>query len=288
MTRVCVEIGGNVDEVVRVLWDLGNAGSRATVGDAGGSLETPCGGGADATPAAGTQGAAGSDEPAAGEWTEALAGEYLAGLDAAARGLARHVWRAGEAGIHRSALCQRTELTPGELRALLMRMGHGLRRLRRERGLARPRPVAANSPLQSYFVDPGFAAAARSGMFDERTSQQLADGGGASGSRRNCRFSRIPPILTPGNEEHRHAAAYRCQPHPHLPPPLPLSFPTSYAPAVLKASAGSPAGSAAAVSARLLRRAAPTWPSARTATGSPEISTPASGPFSGAGSAGRN
>ena len=67
-------------------------------------------------------------EPAAGEWTEALAGEYLAGLDPAARGL--------------------------------------------------PRPVAANNPLQSYFVDPGFAAAARSRMFDERMLHQLADGGG--------------------------------------------------------------------------------------------------------------
>ena len=180
MTRVRVEIEGSADEVVRVLWDLGKAGGKATVGDAGGSLETSSGSGDDATPAVGARGAAGSDEPAAGEWTEALAGEYLAGLDAAARGLAQHVWRAGAAGIHRSALCQRTELTPGELRALLMRMGHALRRLQRERGLALPRPVAANSPLQSYFVDPGFAAAARSWMFDERTSQQLADGAGRS------------------------------------------------------------------------------------------------------------
>ena len=180
MTRVSVEIEGSADEVVRVLWDLGNAGGHATVGDAGGSLETPCGGGDDATPAAGTQGAAGTHEPARREWTEALAGEYLAGLEPVGRRMARHVWRAGEAGIHRSILCQRTELTPGELRALLMRMGHGLRRLQRERGLALPRPVAANSPLQSYFVDPDFAAAARSRMFDEGTSHQLADGGGRS------------------------------------------------------------------------------------------------------------
>ena len=178
MTQVRVEIEGSADEVVRVLWDLGNAGRDATVGDAGGSLETPAGSGADATPAVGARGAAGYDERAAGEWTEALAGEYLAGLEPAARRMARHVWRAGEAGIHRSALCQRTELTPGDLRALLMRMGHALRRLQRGRGLALPRPVAANSPLQSYFVDPGFAAAARSQMFDERISHRLADGAG--------------------------------------------------------------------------------------------------------------
>ena len=66
--------------------------------------------------------------------------------------MARHVWRAGEAGIHRSALCRSAELTPAELRSLLMRMGHALRRFQRERGLALPRPVAANSPLQSYFA----------------------------------------------------------------------------------------------------------------------------------------
>ncbi len=40
------------------------------------------------------------------------------------------------------------------------------------------RPVAANSPLQSYFVDPDFAAVAASWMFGERTPRQLADGEG--------------------------------------------------------------------------------------------------------------
>ena len=48
-----------------------------------------------------------------------------------------------------------------------MRMGHSLRRFQRERGQALPRPVAANSPLQSYFIDPGFAAAASAPMFSE-------------------------------------------------------------------------------------------------------------------------
>ena len=79
--------------------------------------------------------------------------------------MALQVWRAGAAGIHRSALCQRTELTPGELRSLLMRMGHALRRFQRERGVTLSRPVAANSPLQSYFVDSGFAAVATSHAF---------------------------------------------------------------------------------------------------------------------------
>ena len=59
-------------------------------------------------------------------------------------------WRGG---IHRSVLCQRAELTPEELRALLMRMGHALRRLRRERGLALPRPVVdAAKPVISVIM----------------------------------------------------------------------------------------------------------------------------------------
>ena len=166
MTQLRVGIEGSADEVVQVLWDLGNASRHVTVSDVGGSLETPTGSGDDATPATGIQGATGSHETAVGEWTEVLAGGFLAGLDPAARRMARHVWRAGEAGIHRSALCQRTELTPGELRALLMRVGHALRRFQQKHGVALSRPVVANSPLQSYFVDPDFAAAARSQMFD--------------------------------------------------------------------------------------------------------------------------
>ena len=74
--------------------------------------------------------------------------------------------RAGERGIHRNTLCQRTDLTPVELRSLLMRMGRALGRFQRERGMALPRPMAANSPLRSYFVDPEFAAVA-SDLFNE-------------------------------------------------------------------------------------------------------------------------
>ena len=40
------------------------------------------------------------------------------------------------------------------------------------------RPVVGNSPLQSYFVDPEFAAVAASQMFGERTVDELADGAG--------------------------------------------------------------------------------------------------------------
>ena len=176
MTQMRVEIEGRADEVVRVLWRLGSAGRHTTTGGAGGSMETPEDNSDDATAATETPGASGSDEAAAAEWTEALAGEFLAGLDPMAREMALHVWRAGEVGIHRSALCQRAELTPAELGSLLMRMGHALRRFQRECGVTLSRPVAANSPLQSYLVDPGFAAAANSQMFEERRREQLADG----------------------------------------------------------------------------------------------------------------
>ena len=104
-----------------------------------------------------------------------LARDFLSGLQPAARRMALHVWRAGAAGIHRSVLCQRTELTPAELRSLLMRMGHALRRFQREWGMILSRPVTANSPLQSYLVDPDFAAAAHQ-MFVERTPRRLVDG----------------------------------------------------------------------------------------------------------------
>ena len=179
MTQMSVEIEGSADEVVRVLRQLGNAGRAAPAGVGVGSTETPAGNGVDATSATGTRGAAGSDEAAPAEWTEAMAGEYLAGLEPVARRMALHVWRAGEVGIHRSVLCRHAELTPGELRSLLMRMGHALRRFQRARGVTLPRPVASNSPLQSYFVDPEFAAVANSQMFDERMRQPLVEGAGA-------------------------------------------------------------------------------------------------------------
>ncbi len=70
------------------------------------------------------------------------------------------------------------ELKPRDLSLLVMRMGRALRQFQRERGVILSRPVGANSPLRSYFVDPEFAAAANSQMFDERVGQPLADGSG--------------------------------------------------------------------------------------------------------------
>ena len=178
MTQMRVEIEGSADEVVRVLKQLGSAGRNATADGAGGSMEAPAGSGDDATPAAGTQGVAEPHETSPAERTEALAGEFLAGLEPATRRMALHVWRAGAAGIHRSALCQRAELTPVELRALSMRMGRALARFQREWGMILSRPVAANSPLQTYFVDPDFAAVATYQMFGERMTDRLVDSAG--------------------------------------------------------------------------------------------------------------
>ena len=104
--------------------------------------------------------------------------DFLSGLQPAARRMAFHVWRTGAVGIHRSALCQRAELTPAELRSLSMRMGRALARFQRKRGMALSRPVAANSPLQSYFVDADFAAVVDSQMFGDGMVHWLADGEG--------------------------------------------------------------------------------------------------------------
>ena len=60
-------------------------------------------------------------------------------------------------------------------RSLLIRMGHTLRRFQRERGMALSRPVAANSPLQSYFINADFAAVA-SDLFGERMPDQRSSG----------------------------------------------------------------------------------------------------------------
>ena len=178
MTRVRVEIEGGADEVVRVLRQFGNAGRDAIAGDAAGTNERSTSSDEDVPPVGVTKGVVGSRELALGKWTEALAGDFLAELEPTARRMALNVWRAGAAGAHRSVLCQRTELTSTELRSLLMRMGHALRRFQQERGMTLSRPVAANSPLQSYFIDLDFAAVANAKMFGERMPPQLADGEG--------------------------------------------------------------------------------------------------------------
>ncbi|MCY4417963.1 MAG: hypothetical protein OXE87_16880 [Chloroflexi bacterium] len=178
MARMNLEIEGSVDEVIGVLQQLGIVGRHATAGDADRSTEQPAAGVRETTPAAAAQEMAVAHEVSSGEWTETLARDFLSGLQPAARRMALHVWRAGAAGIHRSALCQRAQLTPVELRALAMRMGRALARFQREWGMILSRPVAANSPLQTYFVDPDFAAVADSLMFGDGMSDGLVDSGG--------------------------------------------------------------------------------------------------------------
>ena len=178
MAKMSLEIEGSVDEVMGVLRRLGTAGRHATAGHADRSTEQPAAGVRETTPSAGAQGMPVAHESASGEWTETLARAFMSGIQPAARRMALHVWRAVTAGIHRSALCQRAELTPVELRSVVMRMGRALSRFQREQGMILSRPVAANSPLRSYFVDPDFAAVADFQMFGEGMPDGLADGTG--------------------------------------------------------------------------------------------------------------
>ena len=142
---------------------------------------------------------------APGHWTQELASDFTAGLEVVARGVLRQVWRAGAAGIprntisehnlgtqsrstisehalgarSRSTLCQRTDLAPAELRSLLVRVSHAVRRFELQRGAALSRPVASNTLLQSYRLDPDFAAVAALGMFDERMPGGSSGGSGS-------------------------------------------------------------------------------------------------------------
>ena len=174
MVKLHLELEGDVGEVVRVLRRIGGGGNAdGEVRD--GPRPAPAGettAAVDTVPEPGTTATAATLAP--GHWTQELAGDFTAGLEVVARRVMFQVWRAGERGSHRNVLCQRADLTPVELRSLLIRMGHALGRFQRERGLALPKPMAANSPLQSYFVDPDFAAVAASQMFGERMPDQLA------------------------------------------------------------------------------------------------------------------
>lgn len=178
MTKMSMEIQGSVDEVIGVLLRLGAAGNHATVGDADRSNGKPADGVREPMSATGTPGTVVADEAAPEEWTEDLARGFLSDLQPAARRMALHVWRAGAGGIHRSALCRSVEVTPTELSSLLMRMAHALRRFQRERGMTLTRPVAGNSPLQSYFVDAGFAVVANAQMFGEGLPEGPVGGAG--------------------------------------------------------------------------------------------------------------
>ena len=166
MVKLHLELEGDVGEVVRVLRRIGggdNAGGEVRDG----LRSAPTG---ERTAAVDTIPERGTTETSAtlvpGHWTEELATDFTAGLDVVAGRVLWHVWRAGERGIHRNVLCQRAGLAPAELRSLLIRLGRVLGRFQRERGMALSRPMAANSPLRSYFVDPEFAAVA-SDLFND-------------------------------------------------------------------------------------------------------------------------
>ena len=175
MVKLHLELEGEVGEVVLVLRRIGGGGNEGgEVRD--GPRPAPAGERAsagDTVPEPGTMATSATLLP--GHWTEELAADFTAGLDVVARRVMFQVWRAGERGIHRNTLGQRTDLSPVELRSLVMRMGHMLRRFQRERGMALSRPVAANSPLQSYFINADFAVVA-SDMFGERMADQLSSG----------------------------------------------------------------------------------------------------------------
>ena len=164
MVKLHLELEGDVGEVVLVLRRIGggdNADGEVPDGPRPALTEERASA-VDTVP--GTTATSAALAP--GRWTEELAADFTAGLDDAARRVMFQVWRAGERGIHRNTLCQRTDLAPVELRSLLIRLGRVLGRFQRERGMALSRPMAANSPLRSYFVDPEFAAVA-SDLFNE-------------------------------------------------------------------------------------------------------------------------
>ena len=167
MVKLHLELEGDVGEVVLVLRRIGggdHAGGEVRDGPRPAPTEERTAA-VDTVPERGTTATSAMLLP--GHWTQELATDFTAGLEVAARRVMFQVWRAGERGIHRNVLCQRADLTPAELRSLLIRMGRALGRFQRERGLALSRPIAANSPLRSYFVDPEFAAVA-SDLFNER------------------------------------------------------------------------------------------------------------------------
>ena len=175
MVKLHLELEGEVGEVVRVLRRIGggdNADGEVRDGRARPQRRREQSA-VDTVPERGTTATSAALAP--GRWTEELAADFTAGLDVVAGRVLWHVWRAGERGIHRNTLCQRTDLSLVELRSLLIRLGRVLGRFQRERGMALSRPMAANSPLQSYFIDLDFAAVA-SDLFAERMPDQPSSG----------------------------------------------------------------------------------------------------------------
>ena len=123
MVKLHLELEGEVGEVVRVLRRIGG-GDHADGEVRDGLRLAPT---EERTAAVGTVPEPGTTTTSAtllpGHWTEELAADFTAGLDVVARRVMFQVWRAGERGSHRDVLCQRADLTPVELRSLLIRMG---------------------------------------------------------------------------------------------------------------------------------------------------------------------
>ena len=123
MVKLHLELEGEVVRALRRIGGGDNAGGEvrdgprpAPTGERASAVDTVPEPGTTATSAA----------LAPGHWTEELAADFTAGLDVVARRVMSQVWRAGAAGIHRNTLGQRTDLSPVELRSLVMRMGHVL------------------------------------------------------------------------------------------------------------------------------------------------------------------
>ena len=152
MVKLHLELEGEVGEVVRVLRRIGG-GDREGGEVRDGPRLVPTEertSAVDIVPEPGTTATSATLLP--GRWTEELAADFTSGLDVVARRVMFQVWRAGERGSHRNVLCQRTDLSPVELRSLLIRMGHVLWRFQRERGMAlsrRWRPTARCRAISS-------------------------------------------------------------------------------------------------------------------------------------------
>ena len=126
MVKLHLELEGEVGEVVRVLRRIGG-GDTADGEVRDGPRPAPT---EERTSAVDTVSERGTTATSAtlapGRWTQELAADFTASLDVVAGRVLWHVWRAGERGIHRNTLCQRTDLSPAELRSLLIRMGRVL------------------------------------------------------------------------------------------------------------------------------------------------------------------
>lgn len=149
--KMRVELKGTVEEVIRSLLQLADQAGEDIV-DASAATGGP--------PTVSNLIGADGMKPAplvAAEWSVELATEFVECSSPAYRRVLRETCRAGEEGIHRSALCCQARLTPDDLRSLLISMSYALKRFQRERGLILSKPVETDHRLQRYFINPSFA-----------------------------------------------------------------------------------------------------------------------------------